>query len=289
MEQLAVILDLRTIFLVSAVIYLICTLLVYQLWRQYRNRFPGIGYLTLNYSIQVAGLFLLVVRGLVPDLISVVLANSLMVVGLAVGYYGIMLFCGKKQTMRIWVVLILIYTILQMYWLYVEPSLMWRKVSTSLVLLTAGLLTAFYLLRVAESPVRAFTKQIGWIHIAYAAFFTLRIFVTLNEQQTNQGIFEQQTWDAVLSQLYPALFVLLTFAVSMMINLRLNWETEQAKAETKVLSGLLPICAWCKNVRDDRGYWSQIESYISEHSEADFSHGICPDCVAGVLSEMGSE
>jgi hypothetical protein len=47
----------------------------------------------------------------------------------------------------------------------------------------------------------------------------------------------------------------------------------------KVLKGLIPICSNCKQVRDDKGYWSQVETYISNHSEADFSHGICPDCM----------
>jgi len=46
----------------------------------------------------------------------------------------------------------------------------------------------------------------------------------------------------------------------------------------KTLSGLLPICAHCKNIRNDKGYWSQIETYIKDHSEAEFSHGICPEC-----------
>lgn len=46
----------------------------------------------------------------------------------------------------------------------------------------------------------------------------------------------------------------------------------------KTLSGLLPICAHCKNIRNDKGYWSQIETYIRDHSEAEFSHGICPEC-----------
>jgi ligand-binding sensor domain-containing protein len=49
-------------------------------------------------------------------------------------------------------------------------------------------------------------------------------------------------------------------------------------AQVKVLRGLLPTCAWCKKVRDDAGYWTQIEAYIAAHSEAEFSHGICPDC-----------
>ena len=55
-------------------------------------------------------------------------------------------------------------------------------------------------------------------------------------------------------------------------------ELKEALDTVKTLSGLLPICASCKNIRDDRGYWNQIESYIQTHSEAQFTHSICPDC-----------
>jgi len=48
--------------------------------------------------------------------------------------------------------------------------------------------------------------------------------------------------------------------------------------EVKTLSGLLPICASCKKIRDDKGYWNILEQYISEHSDAEFTHGICPEC-----------
>lgn len=55
-------------------------------------------------------------------------------------------------------------------------------------------------------------------------------------------------------------------------------ELKRALNQVKKLSGFLPICSSCKKIRDDKGYWNQIEVYIKEHSEADFSHGICPDC-----------
>jgi DNA-binding response OmpR family regulator len=55
-------------------------------------------------------------------------------------------------------------------------------------------------------------------------------------------------------------------------------ELEEALAEVKKLSGFLPICAFCKKIRDDEGYWQQVEQYITEHSEAVFSHGVCPTC-----------
>ena len=63
-------------------------------------------------------------------------------------------------------------------------------------------------------------------------------------------------------------------------------ELRAALAEVKQLSGLLPICASCKKIRDDKGYWNQIEGYIQEHSEAVFSHGICPDCMKKLYPDI---
>ncbi|MBU2430092.1 MAG: hypothetical protein KKH99_05320 [Proteobacteria bacterium] len=55
-------------------------------------------------------------------------------------------------------------------------------------------------------------------------------------------------------------------------------EAKQMLEETKILRGLIPICASCKKIRDDKGYWNQIEIYIEKHSDAHFSHGICKEC-----------
>lgn len=66
-------------------------------------------------------------------------------------------------------------------------------------------------------------------------------------------------------------------------------DLEKALAEVKRLSGMLPICASCKKIRDDEGYWRQIEAYISSHSEAQFSHGICPECAMELYPELYEE
>jgi hypothetical protein len=63
-------------------------------------------------------------------------------------------------------------------------------------------------------------------------------------------------------------------------------ELQTALADVKTLSGLLPICANCKKIRDDKGYWNQIEKYIRDRSDAKFSHGICPECVKKLYSEF---
>ncbi len=68
---------------------------------------------------------------------------------------------------------------------------------------------------------------------------------------------------------------------------KLVCQLQEALSRVKQLSGLLPICANCKKIRDDKGYWNQIEKYISEHSEAEFTHGICPSCVVQLYPELG--
>jgi hypothetical protein len=63
---------------------------------------------------------------------------------------------------------------------------------------------------------------------------------------------------------------------------RLIGQLREALVRIRTLQGLIPICAWCRKVRDDRGYWEQLEKYVVEHSEADFTHGICPECLKKV-------
>ena len=60
-------------------------------------------------------------------------------------------------------------------------------------------------------------------------------------------------------------------------------ELEAALAEVKQLQGLLPICSYCKNIRDEQNHWQRVESYITEHAEVVFSHGICPACYTDVV------
>ncbi len=70
-------------------------------------------------------------------------------------------------------------------------------------------------------------------------------------------------------------------------NLRQEKEkVEQVLARVKTLSGLLPICMHCKKIRDDKGYWNQIEAYIETHSIAEFSHGICQECLVKYYPDL---
>jgi hypothetical protein len=95
-------------------------------------------------------------------------------------------------------------------------------------------------------------------------------------------------WNAVIRLLT---FLSASFSVSYYQLLKrersISKELKDALSNVKTLWGLIPICARCKKIRDDEGYWKQVEEYIGTHTEARFSHGICPDCYQKYREEAG--
>jgi hypothetical protein len=95
--------------------------------------------------------------------------------------------------------------------------------------------------------------------------------------------------EAIQQSAEVGLFACLTLVASWLIHRawlrqRANHERlERLLAEVKTLGGMLPICSHCKKIRDDKGYWNQIEAYLNEHTEAEFTHGICPDCAKEIF------
>jgi len=91
----------------------------------------------------------------------------------------------------------------------------------------------------------------------------------------------------------PALRRALEIAVARHADLlelkRLNAELTEALARVKKLEGIIPICSGCKKIRDDGGYWTAVEAYLTEHTDALFSHGVCPECVKRLYPEFAEE
>ncbi len=86
------------------------------------------------------------------------------------------------------------------------------------------------------------------------------------------------------------LFVLVSFGQYMLTIRKMTiTKLEKTLAEVNTLSGLLPICAWCKKLRDDEGYWKSVEEYISSRTGAEFTHGMCPECQEKFFSESSTE
>ncbi|HUL44801.1 MAG TPA: MASE1 domain-containing protein [Bacteroidota bacterium] len=92
----------------------------------------------------------------------------------------------------------------------------------------------------------------------------------------------------LLLQVFIGITTIMCMVVSALTSERrkLILELREMLAHVKTLAGLLPICSWCKKIRNDQGYWQEVEAYIHERSDVDFSHGICPDCLIKYKAEV---
>lgn len=131
----------------------------------------------------------------------------------------------------------------------------------------------------------------GWRHLTMGfalVFWGSLIDITDNFEGLNQFVIIGNTpAEAFLEKVVGYLFGYTFLALGILRwlpkviahNESIKKDLQQANIKVKILSGFLPICASCKKIRNDAGYWTQIEAYIREHSEAEFSHSICPECM----------
>ncbi|MDF1563244.1 MAG: PAS domain-containing protein [Deltaproteobacteria bacterium] len=120
----------------------------------------------------------------------------------------------------------------------------------------------------SEFRILARSGETKWLHLT-----------SMPSDETHEG---QEIWRGVMLDVTPRKSAELEQE-------RLRGELKVAHADLEALSGLLPICLYCKKIRDDAGYWQKVESYLARHSQAKFSHGCCPDCADRLSHEAGLE
>lgn len=125
-----------------------------------------------------------------------------------------------------------------------------------------------------------------WVEIIVMLFLGVTLFISSSHYDILEKIvvFSRQHEDWEIDEII-IVFIFFMFAMAVFWIRRLL-QLRQALSEIKQLRGILPICSACKKIRDDQGYWQQIESYVQEHSEALFSHGICPDCMDRLYKDL---
>lgn len=227
----------KTVVFTNMLTSVVCMLVILVLWAQVRRRFAGTGFWVIDFAFQTTAIFLIVLRGSIPDWISMVLANTLVVAGALFGYMGLGRFTGKRLA--------------QVHNYFLLAAFAASELSRK------G--------KVKEREFQ-FRRKSGE---KFTGLFSAEI-IRANDQVlalSRIGDITERKRAEVERE-------------------RLIQELRDALGKVKLLSGMLPICSSCKKVRDDKGYWTQIESYVRSRSEADFSHSICPDCAKKLYPEM---
>lgn len=403
-------LDVRTVLFIKLITDCLCTSVIVFLWIQNRQRFEGMFFWALDFCFQPVALFLIVLRGSIPDWMSFVLANILVLSGALFGYMGLQRFVGKKSLQLHNYALLAVFTCIQIYFVFFQPSLAARNLNISAGLFVVCAQCLWLMLRGVPPGLRKMTLGTGIVFLGFCLVSLVRIIVILSSPQPDNDFFKSGLYDMLIVISYQMLLILLSYSLTLMVNRRLLlevltqeekftkafrsspyaisltrlsdgrileindgflnmsgyqhdevigntvldlnlWENDEDRAafvdelsrhnlvreaecrfkkktgesliglvsaevilidespwalstiidvtsrknaerereeligelknalsEVKKLTGMLPICSFCKKIRDDKGYWNQIEAYIADHSDAEFSHGICKEC-----------
>ena len=413
-------LDLKTIVVVGLALEGVCTLVMAGMWRQARRQYEGLGLWALDFTLQVLGLFLILLRGIVPDWASIFLANLAIVAGAWLGLRGLEIFVGRKRSQLHNGLVLGAFGLIHAYLSFIHPDLALRSLNLAAALLFIFAQCAELMLHGVDVSMRRFTRWVGVAFALYSVLFAFRIAALVGHSHLAADYFRAGSGEALFHLAIQMLFVLLTYSLSLMVNRRLLldlslqqekfskafhsspyailltrlsdgkilevndgftaitgygagevlgsstgdlhfWaqasdreevvaqlsahgridgrefafrtksgerviglfsaaviaignepcilssiadltarkqaeeererlvaERERDLQEIKILGGLLPICMSCKKIRDDKGYWNQIEIYIRSHSQAEFSHGLCPECAHKLYPEYGN-
>ena len=218
-------LDTRTILLSLIIINIVCTVVVAVLWFQNRKRYAGIGYWLANFVLQFVALLLFGLRGSLPDLVSVVLGNLLVISGLLLLYIGLERFVEKPGFQIHNYIFLAAFVFLHTYFTFIRPSLQARNLNVTIAFLIVFFQIAWLIFRRLDKEMRAVMRNLGLIAIAFCLASLTRILVNL-VVDPGSDFFNANPFDALLFLMYQALLVAGTFSLILVVNRRLVLDLE---------------------------------------------------------------
>ena len=214
-------LDMRTIFFSKVLTDIVCMLVILLLWHQSRKRFAGTGFWVFGYAFQTAGLFLIILRSSIPDWMSMVLANTLVIAGALLGYIGLGRFVGKKSLQVHNYVLLAAFACVHSYFAFVQPNLAARNLNLSAGLLIICFQCMWLLVHRVEAGMRQVTLGVGLVFGAYCLVNIVRIVEFFIGTHAKSDYFQSGAFGSLILISYQMLLILLTYSLALMFNKRL--------------------------------------------------------------------
>lgn len=263
------------IYLTNTIICAIIAVLMTDAWSQSDHRKSLLFWMVAAWVMLVADI-LFAARPFLPDMIGRILPTVLVTVGHAALFVGARVHANQPAPQRLGWAIVAFHAVALILFYTLAPDSVWRRVTNGLVWATLALL-AYQGLRMSPAvfwrPLTAPAK-VFLAHAIFHLFRTIMSVAAINSDSSTLRVMLDIIGDLEVSFFMVAIFVGLLLAHLQQRNQQLT----QALSEVETLTGLLPICAWCKKVRDDDGYWRQVDDYFRRRSQIRFTHGMCSDC-----------
>ena len=263
------------IYLTNTIICAIIAVLMTDAWAQSNHRKSLLFWMVAAWVMLVADI-LFAARPFLPDMVGRLLPTVLVTVGHSSLFVGARVHANQPAPQRLGWAIVAFHAVALVLFYTLTPESVWRRVTNGLVWATLALL-AYQGLRMSPpvfwKPLTAPAK-VFLAHAIFHVFRTIMSVATANSDSSTVHVMVDIIGDLEVSFFMVAIFVGLLLAHLQQRNEQLT----QALSEVETLTGLLPICAWCKKVRDDDGYWRQVDDYFRRRSQIRFTHGMCSDC-----------
>jgi len=278
--------DMRTVALFSGLISFVlcfCMLFIYIS----RKTYKGFLFWVIASFLNALGLMLLSLRSYLPDFITIVTANTLIISSAGFNAYGLEVFYGDKGKKQYYISASIMIFISLIYFTYRDPDVNARIVIISSVwsLLFSYCLYIIYRRTLRQYKEKNLLLSGSLIFLIIANLY--RIFPTVFYEGKIIDFMDASVIQGILLEINLLAHIFIATGLIVLNFQRVEYDLNTVLREIKTLRGIIPICANCKKIRNDEGVWRQLESYIEEHSEVDFfSHGICPECTKKLYPEV---
>lgn len=281
-------LDIRTLSLTASFVGMmmgIVMLYVYSTQKTY-NGFQFWVYASIAFFI---GMILLSMRDVLPQFVTIIFANGASAVYFVLIPYGLNLFLKQNPSKRPYVIAMTIFVLLFLYFTYIDFNVSARIIIIELLKIVFLIYSAYSIIKYSKKINIKPNKILLYSFAIYSAYSLFRIMYTTTYESSITEFMSSSNIQAIMF-IVKILGNISIFVGLIIYNLqRVERDFLDSTAEVKILQGIIPICMHCKGIRDDQGDWNQLEKYISEHSAAQFSHGICEKCVKIHYPEMADK
>lgn len=225
-------LDMRTVVLSFSISNLLCIAVMGILWRHNHRRFAGLGFWMTDFVMQFIALALIVLRGVVPDILSMTGSNTLVMGGTILLYIGLERFVDKHGPQLHNYILLAAFVVVHAYFVFAQPSLSARNITISLGLLAVCSQAAWLMLGRVNPDMRRITRGVGHVLVGFCLTSMARVIIDLIVPM-GDDLFQSDVYNTLLLMTYQMLFIALTFSLFLMVNHRLVADLENDVAARK--------------------------------------------------------
>jgi len=274
--------DLSTVYLTMGIVS-VALVLAMATVALTRKTYSGFGRWTVATLLLTLGMTFIGLRDRVPSILSVIFGNIAILAALVLIYDGLRSFIDLPPKRRCYAIPAVALILPYIVFTYVYPFVAVRQVVSSLVFGSmSGTILHLQLRHAAGHYPDNWLLPVGLA--VQAGLLVLRIGDVL-ATGTVRDYMASGPVEGILVIVSYSASILIIIGLIVLNSQRTERDLQSAMAEVKTLRGIVPICSSCKRIRDDDGYWNAVETYVHEHTEAQFSHSLCPDCAQRLYPE----